>query len=258
MREAQFPVISLGSEKPEIPDTETLVTWIHSHKGKTADLTTWNIETALSAQKTVSEPCAAGRFYEDRMLHAFGIQNGTLENEFETDFADIAQDISAALKIRKHIRWSVPSIPAITDRYFRDDDTFSEEYAAVFGRFCRFMRDEGIDGHVLCGNADEIMLETCTGRKYIWYCEAKEYEKLLEGGISSLVCKPEDIGLVCSLNDSYDIRKILVCDATREAMESLLETFDPEILFTAGYAPETEQETYFENLSGIKARLSDM
>lgn len=258
MREIQFPIISLGSEKPVAPDTKTLVLWIKQHIGKTADLTTWEIEATLSAQKAVSQPCAAGTFYNARILHAFKITDGKLENEFGTDFDEVAADITAAQKIIKHTWWSMPVQPAEKDVYFRNEDTFAEEYAAAINRLCRFMRDKGIDGHVLCGNANEMMLESCKGRKYLWKCGTGDYEKLLEGGVTSLVCNPEDTELVCNLNDSYDIRKILVRDANRDAMETLLETFDAKMLYVAGFAPGTEQETYFETLTGVKARLIDI
>ena len=257
MRETQFPLDSLGSKKPESPSAEDLVSWIAAHRGKNADLTTWEIETALQSQKPVTEPCAGGEFFEDRMFHAFEITDCRLENEFGKEFSGITEDISAALKIRKHIRWAIPVSAKLTDAYFKDEAIFEESYADALAGLCRYMRDLGIEGHILAGKPSEILLESLSGRKYLWVTGPEEFETVLEVS-HTLVCGPEDIGQVEDLNDSYDIRTVIVKDGDSKAMERLLETFDADNLRIAGIGPSSKQEEYWDALSKVKARLTDI
>ncbi|HJJ29332.1 MAG TPA: hypothetical protein O0X70_08090 [Methanocorpusculum sp.] len=254
MRETQFPVISLGSEKPDAPAAAELSKWIADQRGKTADLTSFELETTLAKQgENVSEPCAAGGFYADRMKKALGITGDRLPEECTLSFDEISADLDRLLKIRRQFRCALP-LSCIKPAAFSDEA--QENYAAALKSLCRFMRDRGAAGHVFCGEPAETILEFARGPKYIWVCEAEDFETLLET-TSTLVCTAADIKLVEELNETYLIRKVLVKDADRTAMERLLETFDADRLCCAGIAPALEPGDYWKSLADVTARLTD-
>ncbi|HJJ48163.1 MAG TPA: hypothetical protein O0X39_04105 [Methanocorpusculum sp.] len=257
MRETQFPVIALGSVKPQPPDIEELGAWALKQCGKSADLTSWELESTLCDQPPcLTEPCAAGEFYHNRISAAFGITDGRIAGGFENNFDEIADDILKLQKIRRHFRWAVLVDCSICGSDNKKAGETEEEYCEVLSDLFRFMRDSGVDGHVLLGKPTEILLETFRGSKYLWVAGPQDFESLLETS-STLVCGTEDISFVEDLSDSYLIRKVLVKDADRASMERLLQTFDTDRLFCAGTAPESERKEYWAALSEVSARLSD-
>lgn len=263
MRELSFRVRCLGSAKPAVPGTRELGDWIQRHAGTTADLTTWEVEETLRAQgPEILSPAAGGMWYGDRMLAAFpNVSKQRISGEFDLHTADISADCMTAARIRKGCWWAVPSPQALhlTDGYFEDEDTASEEVADAVTRVCRVMRDTGAAGHVLLydGVPDAMDQEHFSGKRFLRFVPDAFLEEVLEVQ-RDLILSADAVPRLAELADCYTIRQVYVTDPTVEALAGACRLFDPEDVFCAGTAPETEQEAYWKSLAELRACVQDV
>lgn len=263
MRELSFRVRSLGSAKPAAPAAEELGDWIRRHAGTAADLITWEVEETVRSQgQEVWFPAAGGMWYCERILAAFpNVSEQVISGEFDPETADISADCGIAAKIRKGCWWAVPSPEALhlTDRYFRDEESMFEAVADAVARVCRVMRDSGAAGHVLLYDdvPDAMDLELFSGKRFLRYVPDAFLESVLEVQ-RDLILSADAVPRLTELADCYTIRQVYVTDPTAEALAEVCRLFDPDDVFCAGTAPETEREEYWKKLSELRVRVRDI
>ena len=263
MRELSFRIRSLGSAKPLAPAAEELGDWIQHHAGTAADLITWEVEETLRSQgPEVWFPAAGGMWYCDRILAAFpNVSDQLISGEFDIVSADIAADCGIVAKMRKGCWWAVPSPQALhlTDSYFEDEEEAYGAVADAVTRVCRVMRDNGAAGHVLLYDdaPDEIDLEHFSGKRFLRYVPDPFLEGVLEVQ-RDLILSADAVPRLAELADCYTIRQVYVTDPTTEALAGVCRLFDPEDVFCAGTAPETERETYWKELAGLRVRIREI
>lgn len=256
MRRITFPVRSLGSEKPATPTTGELAEWIRTAIGRPADLTTWEIETTLTAQlPAVTNPAAGGMFYSDRLLAAFTNISGTkITGEFDPDTDIIQDDCKRTEKISRHCWWSLPAPSSLKleNAYFADTEDAEAALSAAVRNICRSMRDAGTAGHILTATETpgEIERETFTGKRYLWQVPATALEEILEIQ-RDLILPADALNRLEDLTHSYTIRSVLVPDPDETALREICKLFDPEDVIICGTAPELEQKKYWESLADL-------
>ena len=258
MRTCTFPVRSLGSALPAVPDIPVLSAWIMSRCGQETDLTTWNIETTLSDQLPLVEfPAAGGEFYADRLSDAFtNVREGKFIREFDLDMHTILADVGLVNSLKKHCWWSLPSPSAldISDAYFGDVEECKDSLSETICSLCRLMRDSGIPGHILTAEApEEIELEYFSGKRFLWVVPDDHLETILDVQRDIVISK-EGTARLPELLDSYEIRRVYVRDPDAESLMTVLRHFDPEYVNVCGVAPEAERAPYWEELAGISVR----
>jgi hypothetical protein len=263
VRELLFQVKSLGSAKPATPAAEELGSWVRQHVGIVADLITWEIEKTIKSQGPKIEfPAAGGMWYCDRMLAAFSnISQQLILGEFDLQTADIAADCVIAAEIRKGCRWAIPSPQALhlNDDYFKDEDMALEAIADAMTRMCRTMRDNGAAGHVLLYDdaPDAIDLERFSGKQFLRYVPDAFLENILEVQ-QDLILSANAVPLLTELADCYVIRRIYIAEPTIEALTEACRQFDPNDVYCAGTAPETDQDGYWEGLAELRIQVGDI
>ncbi|MPL79472.1 hypothetical protein SDC9_25351 [bioreactor metagenome] len=258
MRTCSFPVRSLGSALPAAPDASVLSSWIMSRYGRETDLITWHIETTLKDQlPAVEYPAAGGGFYADRLLDAFtNVRDGAIFREFDVDPAAIHADIELVNGLRKHCWWSLPAPSGldVRDEYFGDTEECAASLSEAFGSVCRLMRDAGIAGHILTTDApNEEELADLSGKKFLWAVPDPYLEMVLEYQRDVVVSR-EKTAQLSDLLDSYDIRRVYVCDPDADSLTTVLGSFDPEYIFVCGVGPKEERRSYWEHLAEITVR----
>ncbi len=255
MRTCTFPVRSLGSALPAVPDASVLSAWIMSRYGQETDLTTWNIETTISDQLPAVEfPAAGGEFYAGRLSDAFtNVREGKFIREFDLDLHNIQTDLGLVNSLKKHCWWSLPSPSAldISDGYFGDVEECKDSLSETICSLCRLMRDAGIRGHILTSKEpEEIELEYFSGKRFLWVVPDDHLETILDVQ-RDIVVSREGTALLPDLLDSYEIRKVYVRDPDPESLTAVLRHFDPKYVNVCGVAPEKERATYWQELADI-------
>lgn len=242
MRTLTFPVISLGSELPELPKADALADWIKSRYGKESDIISWAVEETIKCQKdNVDVMSAGGDFYRKRIEES-------LACDLSFEMKAVSDDIETVGKYFKNCRWSLPS-PSSFSEMKKDEDI--EDITNAFSKFYRDMRDDGVSGHILLScKPTEIELEEFSSRKYLWVVPSSELDKILERS-RDIVIESKDISLLENLFDSYNIRYVYVKDAERTSLKKTLELFDPEYIGICGTAPKTEQSEYWKKLRDV-------
>lgn len=258
MRTCTFPVRSLGSALPAVPDIPVLSAWIMSRCGQETDLTTWNIETTLSDQLPAVEfPAAGGEFYADRLSDAFtNVRDGVFFREFDLDMHTILADVDLVNSLKKHCWWSLPSPSAldISDGYFGDAEECKDSLSETILSLCRLMRDSGIRGHILTAEApEEIELEYFSGKRFLWVVPDDHLETILDVQ-RDIVISREGTARLPELLDSYEIRRVYVRDPDAESLTAVLRHFDPEYVNVCGVAPEAKRAAYWGELAGISVQ----
>jgi len=258
MRTCSFPVKSLGSVLPAAPDASLLSAWIISRYGQETDLITWNIETTLKDQlPAVEYPAAGGEYYAARLLDTFtNVREGAIFREFDVDQKAVRADSDLVNGLRKHCWWSMsaPSGLDVRDEYFGDTEECAASLLEAFASVCRLMRDAGIAGHILTTNTpNEEELTEFTGKKYLWAVPDTFLEMALEYQ-RDIVISRENTAQLPDLLDSYDIRRVYVCDPDAESLTTVLGSFDPEYVFVCGVGPKEDRRSYWEHLVEITVK----
>lgn len=260
MREISFPLVSLGSRRESAPDVKAVAAWIAARHGQTADLISYELDTLLAVQKPyAAEPATGGEFYDERLREVFGISETKLVQEFELKKDTLADDAVLAARTAKGCRFSMPSPLSlgIEDGYFQDEDEFEEAAVEAFFRVCREQRDLGISGHVILSEKPtDIELEGLRGRKFLWTAPADQLERLLEVS-RDVVIDGSEAARLEELADSYALRNVYLRDADAASLKTALEAVDADHLFTAGYAPEAEQENYWKELAELRVKKEE-
>ncbi len=59
------------------------------------------------------------------------------------------------------------------------------------------------------------------------------------------------------LSDCYTIRQVYITDPDSEALTAVCRLFDPDDVYIAGTAPESDRQEYWENLAELRIRISE-
>ena len=150
---------AFGAE-PGKPDVAALAEWIAEHRGRTADIVTYQLDQSLAPQLAagIMSPCAGGKFYADRILSAIvGLEDRKAKGELHVDTHAIIED-AAGIVVQKKGAWCAmpaPHVLGIRDAYYGDDEEWNDALCESYGTIMRAMRDTGVPGHVLiCGKVD--------------------------------------------------------------------------------------------------------
>ncbi|MDO9325060.1 MAG: hypothetical protein Q7T80_08920 [Methanoregula sp.] len=245
---------AFGTE-PGKPDVARLTEWIAEHRGTMADLTTYNLYRSLVPQLVagIEHPCAGGMFCADRIRSSFlGVANGCATDEIAVQGEALIED-AAGIVVQKRNCWCAlpaPHVLGLIDRYYRDDEEWSDAITEAYGSVMRVMRDIGIAGHVLIGDkADEMEIVALASQKVFFLlpdADCKGLELLMEHQ-RQIAVRPEQLETVFDLTNEYDLRKIYIVDADAGAIAHALLHLDPDQVSVGGYCRDESGE-YWKNL----------
>ncbi len=201
-------------------------------------------------------------FYSSRITNAFSnISDQTIIAEFDLSPGDILADCLAAGKIVRGYWWAIPAPPALhyTDAYFGDEEDASAELTDAVTNLCRLMRDAGTLGHVLLYDdaPDAVDLEHFSGRRYLRYVPDAFLADVL-GVQRDLILSKNAVPKLEELADCYTIRQVYITDPDSEALTAVCRLFDPDDVYIAGTAPESDRQEYWKNLADLRIRISDL
>ncbi len=239
----EMEIRSFGSEV-ERPGHDTLAAWVSGRGCAAGDLITFMLEESLGCQHMLERPCAGGLFYGERIRGCItGIRDGVLEREPYADAGDVAMDASSITAHRKHawVSLPAPSHLGVADGYFRDRDEFCGALCTLYARLLREMRDAGAGGHTLiCDAACEAELESLSGKKIIFFLltQTTESLSLLLEYQQEIAVFPDQLPLVWSLMEDYDIRKVIIMDPNPASIAMAMEYMDRDEIAAGGYCRE--------------------
>ena len=232
----------LGAE-PGIPDIAALAAWIAEHRGTTADLTTYRLFHSLAPQLAagIGSSCAGGKFLQDRILESIiGISDKKAIDELGVKKESLAED-GYAIAAQKRNTWCALPAPhalGIADTYFNDEEEWTGAITGAYITMMRTMRDAGVAGHVLiCDKADEPEVAALTRKEVFFFQPAPDRESLeiLMEHQSAIATGKDHIATVFDLANEFDLRKILIVDADKDAIALALSHVDPDQVVIAGY-----------------------
>jgi len=247
---------AFGAE-PGLPDVAGLAGWIAEHRGRLADMVTFQLDRSLGPQLTagILMPCAGGLFYRKRVMETLnGVTDGKATGELHLDSPAIIED-AAGIVVQKKNSWCAipaPHMLAITDCYYDDAYEWSDAINGMYRALMRTMRDTGIPGHVLIGDTvkDEELV-ALAGQKVFFFLPDPDRENLaglLEHQRQVAVGK-DQLKILFDLTGEYDLGKIFIIDPDRQAIELALTHLDPDQVAVGGYCRESCDE-YWNNLAG--------
>ena len=233
---------ALGAE-PGRPDIHALAAWIADHRGTPADLITYQLDRSLSPQISagIMSPCAGGRFYRDRILACIaGVDNRKATAEISLNPQEIIQD-AARIASQKKGAWCAlpaPHLLGITDNFYDDEEEWNDALANIFRSLMRWMRDTGINGHVLiCDTIQDPEIASLV-RQNVFFFQP-------EPGRDDLACLMEHqrqiaigrdkLDILLDLTGEYDVRKIILVDPDPPSISRALACLDPDQIVAGGY-----------------------
>jgi hypothetical protein len=233
---------ALGAE-PGRPDIPALAAWIADHRGTPADLITYQLDRSLSPQISagIMSPCAGGRFYRDRILACIaGVDNRKATAEISLNPQEIIQD-AARIASQKKGAWCAlpaPHLLGITDNFYDDEEEWNDALANIFRSLMRWMRDTGINGHVLiCDTILDPEIASLV-RQNVFFFQP-------EPGRDDLACLMEHqrqiaigrdkLDILLDLTGEYDVRKIILVDPDPPSISRALACLDPDQIVAGGY-----------------------
>jgi hypothetical protein len=247
---------ALGAE-PGIPDRSALAEWIAGHRGTAADLQACRLDLSLAPELSagITHPCAGGLFCRDRMCESLAGLNAagdTVTGDLHADTALLAQDARLLAAQRKDVWCALPAPRSlgITDRYYRDDDEWSENLTTAYRTLMRAMRDEGIGGHVLiCDTVEEQEISRLAGKKVFFFAPAPgqtdliplmEYQRQVAVG-------PLMLEAALDLANEYEVNRWIIVDPDEEGIRRVLSHVDPDQVVASGYCTAA-CDTYWSHL----------
>ena len=236
---------AFGAE-PGPVDMTGLAEWVAQHRGRLADLTTYRLDAplVLQAGAGIGTPCAGGRFYDGRILAALtGIEERAATAELHVDTRDVIEDAAGIVLARKGAWCAMPSprLLGITDRYFHDAMEWNDAICGAYRTILRAMRDTGVAGHVLiCDSPDPDELAALAWQKVFFFVTepCRDSLALLLERQNQAAVRKEDLPLLFSLMDEYEINRLFLIDPDPASVASALLHFDPDRVVAAGYCTD--------------------
>ncbi|MDX8551401.1 hypothetical protein KHC33_02835 [Methanospirillum sp. J.3.6.1-F.2.7.3] len=234
---------SLGSE-PDIPDITTLKEFIALYRGYEADLVTFQMLRSYSDQKSAD-------------IHTIGVGGGYMRQRMEEGLKwdaeqgplihvdDLVYDYSLITSKSGGI-WSVHESPSVlsTCPSQDDEDSFAEMYHG-FRQILRTLRDNRIFSHIIhLESPTQLELELLSSPRSLYFLRNPTLEILgdLLEHTSDLILPTEKISFLGELIDQFQIRRVMLLDATAPALLSVLEYVDPDHLVVTGYCQGSEEK----------------
>jgi hypothetical protein len=253
---------ALGAE-PGRPDVSALTAWISDHRGITADITTYQLDTSLSTQLSagIVTPCAGGKFYRERIMACLsGVDDGKATDEISLNPLDIIQDAAEIASQRKGIWCALPAphILSITDAFYDDEEEWNDALAGVYRSLMRSMRDTGISGHILiCNTLEEAEVTSLVRQNVFFYITEPvrgDLEFLLEHQPQIAVGR-DQLDTLLDLTGEYDLRKVILVDPDSLSISRALSCLDPDTIVAGGYCTASCQSYWNKIVSHAEILL---
>jgi hypothetical protein len=245
---------AFGAE-PGRPDVAGLAEWIAEHRGREADIITYQLDQSLAPQVSaeIPSPCAGGKFYADRIRQCIaGIRDKRAVGELHVDTPAIIED-AAGIVVQKKGAWCAipaPRMLGITDAYYHDDDEWRAAICEVYSAIMRTMRDTGVAGHVLIADTmDDDELASLAREKAFFFAPAPDRENLacLMEHQNQVAVGKDLLKTVFDLTNEYTLRKIFIIDPDPASIRLALSHIDPDQVVAGGYCTENAGE-YWKDL----------
>ena len=253
---------ALGGE-PGRPDVPALTAWISDHRGITADITTYQLDTSLSPQLSagIVTPCAGGKFYRERIMACLsGVDNGKAIAEISLDPLEIIQD-AAEIALRRKGMWCAlpaPHLLGITDAFYYDEEEWNDALAGLYRTLMRSMRDTGINGHVLiCDTLEEAEVPSLVRQNVFFYIAEPVRDDLacLLEHQTQIAVGRDQIETLLDLTGEYDLRRLILVDPDSSSISRALSCLDPDQIIAGGYCMAS-CESYWKNLVAFATYLA--
>jgi hypothetical protein len=236
---------AFGAE-PGIPEVADLAAWIAEHRGTTADIITYQLDRSLAPQipAGIMTPCAGGKFYADRILSAFsGIERREVTGELHVDLPGFIEDAAGIVVQRKGTWCAIPAphVLGISDRYYNNQNEWTDAICSAFRSLMRAMRDTGIAGHVLvCDHMEEAELAALCRQKVFFFAPVTDRENLacLMEHQQQVAVGKDQLRAVFELMNEYTLRKIFIMDPDPASIRLALSHLDPDQIAAGGYSSD--------------------
>jgi hypothetical protein len=245
---------AFGGE-PEKPEVAALAEWIKEHRGRTADIVTFQLDRSLAPQLPagIMSPCAGGKFYADRILSAIaGLEDRKAKGELHVDTPAIIED-AAGIVVQKKGAWCAlpaPHVLGIRDAYYGDKAEWNDALCESYSTIMRAMRDTGVPGHVLiCDTVNEPELHSLA-QPLVFFFDPKpdrESLSLLLERQRLVAVRKEQLPVLFDLKNEYTVQKIFLMDPDPQAIARARTHFDPDQIVAGGYCTDGG-ESYWKDL----------
>jgi len=242
-RRCELPVFSFGCEVPE-PDLDGLAEWVSGSYGKEGDIVSYMLDRSGFFQAGISDPCAGGLFYTERVLSCItGLSGTEVTGEPSIDPEMLRMDGRMVRSSGRYVRMAIPapSVLGLTDSYFEDDDEFTEEMARLCKGMIRVHRDSGVSGHVLIADLPgETEMDILASGKVRFFVPdpGEEALEVVMDHQRDIAVPASKLSLFLEMMDNYKIRSVSVVDAGEKDLLVALEHFDPGEVSVGGYCTE--------------------
>jgi hypothetical protein len=245
---------AFGAE-PGVPDVAGLAEWIAEHKGRQADITTFQLDRSLAPQVPagIETPCAGGRFYADRIRQSItGITDNRATGELHPDLPAVIED-AAAIVVQKKGAWCAmpaPHVLGIVDVFYDDADEWSDALCGIYQTLMRAMRDTGVAGHILiCDTLQDAELAALARQKVFFFSPDPDRE-MLSGMLeyqSRVAVRADQLETLFDLMNEFTVKEVFLLDPDENTIERTRNHFDPDQVIGAGYCTEA-CDTYWNDV----------
>jgi hypothetical protein len=245
---------AFGAE-PGLPDMAGLAEWIAEHRGREADIVTYQLDRSLAPQVSVDIglSCAGGKFYADRIRQCMsGIIDNRGVGELHVDTSAIIED-AAGIVVQKKGAWCAipaPHVLGIKDAHYDDGEEWSAALCDAYRTILRTMRDTGVAGHVLIADRmDAAELASLARQNVFFFAPAPDHENLaiLMEYQKQVAVTKDQLQTLFDLMNEYTVRKIFILDPDPASIILALSHLDPDQVVAGGYCTNGSN-SYWQDL----------
>lgn len=253
VKRVKLPTRGFGAE-PGLPDMAALAGWIAEHRGRNADIITYQLDQSLAPQVSagIVAPCAGGKFYADRIRQCItGISDNRAVGELHFDAPAVVEDAAGIVVQKKGAECAIPAphVLGIRDSYYGDNDEWLDAICEVYTILMRTMRDTGVFGHVLiCDAMQEVELAALARQKIFFFqpTPGREDLALLMEYQNQVAIGKDQLEILFDLTSEYTLRKVFIIDPDRAAVELARSHLDPDQIVAGGYCTGNAGEYWDE------------
>jgi hypothetical protein len=250
---------AFGAE-PGLPDVAGLAAWITEHRGREADIVTYQLDQSLAPQVTaaIGSPCAGGKFYADRIRQCIaGIRDNKAVGELHINPPAIIEDAAGIVVQRKGAWCAIPAphVLGIEDAHYGDGEEWSAAIGDAYRTIMRTMRDTGVAGHVLIADRlDDAELASLAGQKSFFFAPAPDRESLaaLMEYQQQVAVGKDKLRTLFDLTNEYPLRKVFIIDPDPAAIRLALTHLDPDQVVAGGYCTNKNGEYWNDLVSSAE------
>ena len=245
---------AFGAE-PGMPDVTGLAVWIAEHRGREADIITYQLDRSLAPQVSaeIGLSCAGGKYYADRIRQCIaGIRDNKAVGELHIDTPAIIED-AAGIVVQKKGAWCAmpaPHVLGIEDAYYQDKDEWNAAICEAYCTIMRTMRDTGVAGHILIAERmEDAELASLARQNVFFFSPAPDREDLaiLMEHQKQVAVTKDQLQTLFDLMNEYSVRKIFMLDPDPKSIRLALTHLDPDQVVAGGYCTENSAD-YWKNL----------